>query len=59
MGQSETSVEVENLRAALCWALAFIAQGDDEPQDGDGEVYEDYSGAMRLAWPEELCDADD
>jgi hypothetical protein len=44
--------QIEHLQHALRWALSYIARGDDEPQDGDGESYEDYSGATRLAWPD-------
>lgn len=50
--QRQPGQDVEDLRAALCWALAYIGQGPDVPADGDGETWEDYSGATRLAWPD-------
>lgn len=46
------SQQTEDLRHALQWALSFIADTGDEPQEGEGELYEDYSGALRLAWPD-------
>ena len=49
---TDLQTEIESLRYALGWALTFIGQGDQEPQDGDGELFEDYSGACRLAWPD-------
>jgi hypothetical protein len=51
--RQEALQRVEDLKEALRWALSFIAGRDDEPRDGDGEVYEDYSGATRVAWPDE------
>lgn len=54
VGQSDRSQEIEDLRDALQWALAFIGHATtDEPEPGDGEVYENYSGATRLAWPDQ------
>lgn len=52
MSQSDLIVEIENLRAALRWALAWISQDQAPPEDGDGEVWEDWTGATRLAWPD-------
>lgn len=42
------SIEAANLRHALSWALAYIA--DDPPESG--EQRENYTGAQRLAWPD-------
>lgn len=44
--------EVEDLRYALIWALTWLYHGHQAPKDSDGEAYEDYSGATRLAWPD-------
>ena len=53
MGQSATTnpKQIADLRHALDWALTYIAQ-DDPPVPGDGELYEDYSGATRICWPD-------
>jgi hypothetical protein len=46
--------EIEDLRHALQWALTWISSGQGGgPDDGDGEIYEDYNGATRLAWPDQ------
>lgn len=42
--------ELEDVRHALQWALTYIAEGGDYP--GDGEAHEDYTGATRIAWPD-------
>jgi len=54
MNEDDLRQEVEDLRDALRWALVYIetfGMGIALPRDG--EEYEDYSGATRLAWPDE------
>jgi len=48
--QQSDSQEVEDLRHALRWALALVALDADE---FEGEAAEDYSGATRIAWPDQ------
>jgi hypothetical protein len=44
--------QIEHLQHALQWALTYIGNGPDCPEDGEGELFEDYSGATRIAWPD-------
>lgn len=50
---ADATTEIENLRHALIWALTFITKRHDmKPFGNDDETYEDYSGATRVAWPD-------
>ena len=48
---AELRDRVDQLQSALQWALAYIGVTGDPPRSGDGELWEDYSGATRIAWP--------
>lgn len=50
---SDLKQELDDVRSALTWALTYIYNSSDEPQKAAGdEVWEDYSGATRIAWPD-------
>lgn len=49
---ADATTEIEGLRHALIWALTWIGDDIEMPKDGEGEAYENYSGATRVAWPD-------
>lgn len=50
---SDSEHDNDDLRDALKWACEWIERHGVAPTEGDGETYEDYSGATRIAWPNE------